>query len=394
MAARMKALAAATAVLFGAGAASAKVYIEIRPRASFVGGFNDNVQLDGKGSDAFGQATPGLKLDLFGDHQLHILVDCQAGIARLASPEKFGGGSGIAGNETCEAQLRDHLSPRLRLRMYARATYAQDPFAIAGLGLLLRPGQNQIFVGYLHNEIAQALSPVSELDYILGTRMLMFGAGDPGNGYLIAPELKYLRHIDARTSWDVGFREQMFIAQGTGPNPLAPKGYEGGLVSNGHAALLGWTRRLTPTAELSLHGGPLLMTGRAGTNLQGVVRGELANVTPTSAIGLAVGHDMAIGATAAGPLVADLAEVNVLGDWEHWLVHGRVGMYRNGTLQQSAVGGLYGYGAEAAVDFKLTKEWRIGVAGLRDARLNDPTVGQLADRDVVQLRLTWERARF
>jgi hypothetical protein len=138
----------------------------------------------------------------------------------------------------------------------------------------------------------------------------------------------------------------------------------------------------------------MLLTGRAGTSAQGVVRAEIANITPRSTIGLVVGHDMAIGATAAGPLVADLAELNLLGDWERWTAHGRVGMYRNGTLAQDFASGLYGYGAEAALDFKLTREWRIGVAALRDARLNDPTVGQLADRDVVQLRLTWERARF
>lgn len=82
MAAHTRVLAAATA-LFWAGAASAKVYITIQPRASFVGGFNDNVLLDGSASDGFGQATPGLKLDLFGDHQLRVNLDCQAGIARI-----------------------------------------------------------------------------------------------------------------------------------------------------------------------------------------------------------------------------------------------------------------------------------------------------------------------
>ena len=34
------------------------------------------------------------------------------------------------------------------------------------------------------------------------------------------------------------------------------------------------------------------------------------------------------------------------------------------------------------------------VAGMRDARLNDVTIEHQVDRDVVQLRLTWEKARF
>ena len=33
------------------------------------------------------------------------------------------------------------------------------------------------------------------------------------------------------------------------------------------------------------------------------------------------------------------------------------------------------------------------VAALRDARINDVTAAQV-DRDVVQVRLTWEKARF
>src|SRR5438128_10730603 len=78
-------LAAAIAV---AGPAGAKVYVEWKPRASLFAGFNDNVLLDGSGGDGFGQARPGIRLDLFGDHQFHIDVDCQAGIGRLLHPDK------------------------------------------------------------------------------------------------------------------------------------------------------------------------------------------------------------------------------------------------------------------------------------------------------------------
>jgi hypothetical protein len=33
-------------------------------------------------------------------------------------------------------------------------------------------------------------------------------------------------------------------------------------------------------------------------------------------------------------------------------------------------------------------------AALRDARLNDPAAAAVVDRNVMQLRLTWEKARF
>ncbi|MGE5047108.1 MAG: hypothetical protein ACM3PC_00965, partial [Deltaproteobacteria bacterium] len=71
-------LLAAAVPLLAAGSAAAKVYIEWRPRVSLMGGFDDNVQLNGNGGDGFGQAVPGIKLDIFGDHDLHMDVDCQA----------------------------------------------------------------------------------------------------------------------------------------------------------------------------------------------------------------------------------------------------------------------------------------------------------------------------
>src|SRR5205814_10219217 len=46
--------AAALAVLLSAWGASAKVYIEFRPRMSMMGGYDDNVRLNGSGADAFG----------------------------------------------------------------------------------------------------------------------------------------------------------------------------------------------------------------------------------------------------------------------------------------------------------------------------------------------------
>src|SRR5207248_1986062 len=173
---RAQLLVALAAVLAARGA-SAKVYIEFRPRMSMMGGYDDNVRLNGAGADAFGQAVPGLKLDLFGEHQLHVALDCEAGLARLAHPEEFGISSGaFAASETCALGTRVHLSSRDRLVLKSSATYAQDPFSIAGLGLLLRPGQTQIFVGKLAGQIDHALTAHSEIDYGLETQALAFGA--------------------------------------------------------------------------------------------------------------------------------------------------------------------------------------------------------------------------
>src|ERR1700682_3610703 len=113
MAATKLALRVVFAALLLAGGASAKVYVEWRPRMSFMAGYNDNVLLDGSGADGVGQAVPGIKLDIFGDHALHLALDCQAGVARPAHPQSFGFlGGAFAANENCSLGTRAHLSPR------------------------------------------------------------------------------------------------------------------------------------------------------------------------------------------------------------------------------------------------------------------------------------------
>src|SRR5947209_9628509 len=114
-----------------AGPASAKVYTEVRPRVSLLGGYDDNVPLDATGGDYFGRAQPGLRLDIFGEHRMHIDLDCQGSIARLGHPEHFGlGSSNFATGEQCAAGYAERLSNRLVLRLRSRAGYTQDPLAI------------------------------------------------------------------------------------------------------------------------------------------------------------------------------------------------------------------------------------------------------------------------
>src|SRR5437764_2886028 len=255
-------IALAFAVFAAAWGASAKVYIEFRPRMSMMGGYDDNVTLKGSGGDGFGQAAPGLKLDLFGEHDLHLDLDCQAGLARLAHPQEFGLSSGaFAANESCALGTKVHLSPRDKLLLHSVATYAQDPFSIAGLGLLLRPGQTQIFVGKFSGEIQHALTGHSEIDYGLDAHALAFGAGDPGNGYVLAPQARYAWKTSARSKWDVGVLEQLFFGVGAEPNPLAPAGAPGGLLDQAHSALVGYTYAVAPYADLTVRGGAMMITG-------------------------------------------------------------------------------------------------------------------------------------
>ena len=388
-------LALVASLLLAAPEASAKVYVELRPRATFMAGYDDNVALDGNGADGFGQAIPGLKLDIFGEHQFHINLDCQAGLAHLVHPERFGIDQGaFASNESCLFGMKDHLETRTTTRWVGRATYAQDPFAIAGYGLLLRPGQTHIFIGKLYGELAHALTSTTSYEIGAAGEVLNFGANDRGNGYVATPQMRYLVRTSNRTTWDLGVREQLFFAVGTHADVTTnTKDSPSGLLNEGHAALLGVTYRLTEVANLIVRGGPLLVTGMHGQTVIPTGKVELEAVTPTNGVHLTIGHDLVIGASSAGPLVGDIAEVGLfqnLGRFEGEL---RTGIYRNGYLTDSVAPSLIGYGGEASVSWKLSNEWKVGVAALRDAQINDPYLAKV-DRDVLQLRLTWERAKL
>lgn len=383
------------AAFVAAGSASAKVYVEFRPRMSMMGGYDDNVRLNGAGGDAFGQAVPGLKLDLFGEHDLHLDLDCQAGLARLAHPQEFGLSSGaFATSESCALGTKVRLSPRDRLSLKTSATYVQDPFSIAELGLLLRPGQTQIFASKFSGEWGHAVAQHAEVDFGLDASALAFGLGDPGNGYVLAPSLKYAWHTSPRSKWDLGVREQLFFGIGTAPNALAPKGAPGGLLDEAHSALIGYTRALSPWAQIFGRAGALWLTGGTQEVVQPVARIGLESYTPSTAISLTLAHDLVIGPSTAGPVVGDIAELGVIQQWEHLGAHFRIGIYRNASAFRQTELGALGYGGEAGLDWSFTQNLKLGVAAMRDARINAGTVAQQVDRDVFQMRLTWEKARF
>lgn len=384
---------ASAALLWAAWGASAKVYLEWRPRLSLMAGYNDNVELNGSGADGFGQVVPGLKLDIFGEHNLHVDLDCQAGLARLQNRPPSGGDI-YANSETCGVGTRLNMSPRDKLVLRSSVSYAQDPFAIAGFGLLLRAGQQQIFVGKLNGEVDHALGQHTELDFLLDAQVLAFGAGDPGNGYMIAPGLRYGWKTSARSKWDLGVREQLFFGFGAAPNPRAPAGAPGGLLDQAHSALLGYTYAIAPWASLTVRGGAALVNGRTGDNLLPTARLELQSYTPVLAWEAILAHDLVIGPTSAGPLLGDLAEAGVMRDWEHFGVHGRLGIYRNASAFNANDLGTIGYSGEAGVAWKFTRDVRMELAALRDARIGNAAQAAQIDRDVVQLRFVWEKTRF
>ena len=387
-------LLVALSALAGAEPASAKVYVQWKPRASLLAGFNDNVLLDGSGADGFGQARPGIRLDLFGDHHFHVDVDCQAGIGRLVHPDKFPlNGGAFASSEQCIAHYKDRWSTRTTSHVVLRSTYAQDPFAISGLGLLLRAGQTQVFSTRVAAEVDHAVSPRGQWRFGLESQVLAFGANDPGNGAVFSPSIGYAHRTTPYDTIIVAGREQLFYAFGVTAFPGSDlSAMPSGIQTEAHSLQLGWERRLRPWATLKASGGPLYVTGRNGGLFSPTAKLEIESITPWLAARLIVSHDLIIGAFRAGAIVGDLAEVATLVNLGNFTAGLRAGVYRNSDLstQFTAVGPA-GYSGEVSLDYRIAREWTMGVAALRDARLNDTNVGPQVDRDVVQLRLTWER---
>lgn len=383
------------AALLAAAPASAKVYVEWKPRASLLSGYNDNVLLDGSGGDAFGQARPGLRLDVFGEHQLHMDLDCQAGIARLLHPDRFPQtGSSIATSEQCIGHYRQRWSTRTSSHIELRSTYSEDPFAISGLGLLLRAGQTQVFSTKLSAEVDHAVSPRGQWRFGLDSQVLAFGADDPGNGAVFTPWLGYAHRMNPYDTVTFAAREQLFYAFGASTAAAPPNGMASGIITQSHAAVLGFERRLRPWATLKVSGGPLYVTGQNGGILSPTARLEIESITPTLATRLLLTHDLVIGASRAGAIVGDLAEAAAIANLGSFTTGVRFGVYRNSDVpSQFSAFGAAGYSGEASVDYRIGREWTIGVAALRDARINDIGGGRQVDRDVVQMRLTWERFR-
>jgi hypothetical protein len=374
--------------------ASAKVYLEWKPRLSLFAGLNDNVLFDGSGGDAFGQARPGVRLDIFGDHQFHVDIDCQAGIGRLLHPDRFTiNGGAFASAEQCVANYKDRYSPRTTSHFLFRSTYAQDPFAISGMGLLLRAGQTQVFSSRLSGEVDHAVSPRARWQFGVDSQVLAFGSNDPGNGAVFTPSIGYAYRLTPYDTLVVAGREQLFYSFGATPQAAAPQGVPGGILNEGHSLLLTWERRLQRLVTMKLSGGPLYVTGQNGGQISPTARLEIQSFDRDLSARLIVSHDLIIGATRAGALVGDLAEVGMVANIGDFTTGMRAGIYRNaGIPSQFQSLGSAGYTGEISLDYHVTREWTLGLAALRDAPINSFDTMRV-DRDVVQMRLTWERFR-
>lgn len=387
------ALAMCVAALLWARPAEAKIYAEWQPRVSLGAGYDDNILLDGRGGDPFGQVLPGLKLHLFGDHGLKNVLDCQAGISRLARPEQFpGAGGDLVLNQRCGNEFRSRLGARTALKFSVVEQYAQDPFSIANLGLLLRPGQRQIFQARVRSELAVRTDLQDTWYVALDQDTLFFTPGDPGNGMVVVPQVTFERRTNPRDTFRIGVREQMFFALGAA-TVATQQTWAANSTGVGTAVLGGYQRRLNAFTTVSVTAGPALLARPAGTDFVPVGRIDLEAATPTSGLHVTLLHDLVLGPSRGGPLLGDVGEVGVSATLlQSVRGHLRGGLYRNQYVG-AAASNIVGYGAGAGLDWLLGRAWTLGGTVARESRLGGDAVDHLVDRNVVQLRLTWEQPR-
>ncbi len=380
---------AALALLAASTAASAKVYLEWQPRVTVGAGYDNNILLDGQGGDGFGQILPGLKLNLFGDHGLKSTIDCSVGFSRLERPEQYPAANGdLVLNQLCAADFRSRLGTRTALKFDLKTQYAQDPFSVANLGLLLRPGQRNIFHSRFGSELSYRNSEEGTTLVGLDQESLYFTPGDPGNGLLLTPHVAYEHRMTAFDTVSLGLREQLFF--GLGKTTVAE--WSGGSTGIDTAVLAGYKRRLSAIAELAVYAGPSILSRPTGQTFLPVGRAELELATPTNGLHLAVFHDVVLGPTLGGPLLGDNAEAAVFQDLVTNLRGTlRGGIYRNETPDGN--GSVLGYGAGVGLDYRIGRAWILGATAARDARLGGADADHIVDRNVFQLRLTWESPR-
>jgi len=159
--------------------------------------------------------------------------------------------------------------------------------------------------------------------------------------------------------------------------------------------MLGYRYALTPYADIFASAGGVYINGTGRDTGMPVAHFGIESYTPTTAISVTAGHDLVIGPSSAGPIIGDIAEMGVVQQWQKLGGHFRIGLYRNINAFNASQLGTVGWGGEVGIDWSFTTNLKLGLAAMRDARLYDPTVaGPMVDLDVVQLRLTWEKARF
>jgi hypothetical protein len=390
---RAAALGALLAALAAAGA-EAKVYAEWQPRVAVGGGYDDNILLDGSGGDPFAQLVPGLKLYLFGDHSMRATFDCQIAGSRLQHPDKYPAANGdLVVNQLCGGEYHTRLGTRTALRFNIREQYAQDPFAVNNLGLLLRPGQTQIFYSRTHAELSYRATQYGTVLMTLDGNTLFFKPGDPGNGTLLAPRVAYERRFTPRDSWSVGVREQTFFALGAA-TVATQQTWGLNTTGIGAAALGGYSHHFSPVMLLEVHAGPAAIFRPEGNSVLPVAQVDVEAETPTAGFHFTALHDLQLGPSRGGPLVGDLAEVAAMTTlWPSVLGRVRGGLYRNEIVGAPATG-IVGYSVGVGLDFKLNRAWTLGGAFGREARLTGDAIANAAvDRNVTQVRLTWEHPR-
>lgn len=344
--------------------AQAAMQFELTPRLTVSGGGDDNVLFDGRGGDAIGRSELRLSARAW-DRRWSTQLD--AGAAALGFAQR--GSWVLLGESNLAASAR--VTRHLRLRARGRVRGADDPLALAQVGLLAAGGRTLAYRGG------------AEVDYALTPRWTM------GGGV----------RVDGVTFLDQGAPDTDGLALGGNvaarfqlSRPLALVSaiesrvfLQSGVIGTSAALMPGVRYRLARRTFVEAAAGPLAFFDERGAMLMPAARAGFQIDGRRWGAAISAAHDLSVPSGRGGVLVGQLVEAVGRTGTDRLELRARGGIYRSHPTPRDPAW-VPGYGLEASAFLRVAKWTWLGVSAMRFERLATGTEPAAA-RDAISLRI-------
>ncbi len=353
-----------------AAPALAAPQLRLTPGVSVGAGLDDDVLFDNKGGDGVGETTAQLDWVAF-DRLWRVSANLRATGLGFYVRQK--------GVLLGEAKLgaSDRLGRRIRLYANGRLRAADDPLALAQVGLLAGRGRT---LGFRSRAGVESLL---SRRWTLDTRVELEGvefidqSTEPGGeaaGLALTPSYQLTRAVALVPAAE----GRLFFTSA-------------GLLARTLDVLAGVRWRLARRTFVEASAGPLAYGDAQGMLWLGVARLRFWKAWRFSGLELDAAHDLTVPSGRGGVLAGELVEaVGRYGDRD-WELRARVGYYRSHPSPRDTTW-VPGYGLEGGAFRRLFAGVWLGVTALRFERL--PVAGEAAlARDAAYVNLDWTGGR-
>jgi hypothetical protein len=362
---RVGAVFAAAALLLATRAA-AEVVVEPIARLAVEGGYDSNVRYDGGGGDQVAGVSPDVGIRMR-DHLWELTAAYGADVLKYQTEV-----DGAVINQRGVFELQSRFSPRTRLDVKFRGTYAPDPVGLARLGIIARNGSAIVLRGdgrlaWRWTERATLAATYAERGAVLS---------EEGGSLLHAPGVEAAYRLDPRTELATAYRFDVFQSLTEGLPSSTAHELKG-------IARWRWSRRSMLTAE----GGPALWNGPGGPSLVPEASFAYLYSGREGDVRVEARHGLGL-SSLARPSLSDSFEVGAaLRLGRSFRLRADAGLWRGGQLPTGDETNV-GYGVGAELSWLATRGVEMGILATRFARIDEPSAA--SERNVVGLRLAWQ----